>query len=71
MYYIQIGNNKGFYYLGEDIAGLGVPEFNPTDQKIRIRRKGNRFTTAILISSNVPSSLYNLDYNAIFLVNKK
>ncbi len=71
VYYIQIGNNKGFYYLGEDIAGLGVPEFNPTDQKIRIRRKGNRFTTAILISSNVPSSLYNLDYNAIFLVNKK
>ena len=57
--------------MGEDIAKLGVPEFNPSEQKIRIRNKGGRFSTAILISSNVPSSLYNLDYNAIFLLNKK
>ena len=71
VYYIQIGRNKGFYYMGEDIAKLGVPEFNPSEQKIRIRNKGGRFSTAILISSNVPSSLYNLDYNAIFLLNKK
>jgi hypothetical protein len=70
VYYIQIGKNKGFYYMGKDIANLGVPEFNPTEQKIRIRRKEGRFTTAILISTNVPSSLYNLDYNAIFLINK-
>jgi hypothetical protein len=70
VYYIQVGRNKGFYYLGKDVANLGVPEFNPMQQKIRIRRKGNRFSTAIIISTNVPSSLYNLDYNAIFLLNK-
>ena len=70
VYYIQIGKNKGFYYLGEDIANLGVPEFNPPNQKIRIRRKGGRFSTAITIGTNVPSSLYNLDYNAIFLLKK-
>lgn len=70
IYYIQIGRNKGFYYMGEDIAKLGVPEFNPSDQKIRIRNKEGRFTTSILVSENIPSSLYNLDYNAIFLINK-
>ncbi len=68
VYYIQIGYNKGFYYMGQDIANLGVPEFNPPQQRIRIRRKENRFSTAIVIGTNIPSSLYNLDYNAIFLL---
>jgi hypothetical protein len=75
IYYIQIGKNKGFYYMGKDIANLGVPEFNPPRQKIRIRRKGSgsdnySFATAIIVDKNIPSSLYNLDYSSIFLLNK-
>lgn len=74
VYYIQIGYNNGFYYMGEDVANLGVPEFKPRGQKIRIRRKGSggsnyRFTTSLIINSNVSSSLYDIDYNVNFLLN--
>lgn len=74
VYYIQIGYDKGFYYMGKDIANLGVPEFKP-NQKIRIRRKpagGSKYTfaSAILVDKRVDRSPYNLDYNAIFLLNK-
>lgn len=74
IYYIQIGYNNGFYYMGQDIANLGVPEFKPRGQKIRIRRKGSggsnyRFTTALIINNSISSSLYNIDYNVNFLLN--
>lgn len=74
IYYIQIGKLQGFYYLGEDKAKLGVPEFNPRDQKIRIRRKGSgggnyRFTTAIVISTSVPKSNRDLDMSLNFILN--
>ena len=52
-YYIQIGKS-GFYYMGKDIAKLGVPEFNlKLKLRIRIKRGGSlpiynyRFTTAM------------------------
>lgn len=75
VYYIQIGGFFGFYYMGKDIAKLGVPEFNPREQKIRIRRKGSgggeyRFTTALIISSNIPRSNYDIDKSLNFLINK-
>lgn len=75
IYYIQIGGFFGFYYMGKDIAKLGVPEFNPRDQKIRIRRKGSgggeyRFTTAFLVGKNITRSDYDIDKNLNFLINK-
>ncbi len=36
-YYIQI-ENKGFYYLEQDVANLGVPQFDP-DLTLRLRAK--------------------------------
>jgi hypothetical protein len=73
VYYIQIGKLHGFYYLGKDIAGLGVPEFKPSEQKIRIRRKGSgggnyRFTTALQINkTSLQKSDFDLDVNVDFL----
>jgi hypothetical protein len=74
IYYIQIGDFYGFYYMGEDKAKLGVPEFNPREQKIRIRRKGSgggnyRFTTAIVISKDLKRSNYDLDRDLNFIIN--
>lgn len=74
VYYIQIGGFYGFYYLGQDKANLGVPEFNPREQKIRIRRKGSgggnyRFTTALLVSTNIPRSNYDIDKSLNFIIN--
>ena len=74
IYYIQIGGFYGFYYLGEDKAKLGVPEFNPRGQKIRIRRKGSggnnyRFTTALLVNTSIPRSDYDLDKSLNFILN--
>ena len=61
--------------MGRDVAKLGVPEFNPNDQKIRIRRKGSgggeyRFTTALVVKSNVLRSDYDIDKSLNFLINK-
>lgn len=74
IYYIQIGNFQGFYYLGEDKAKLGVPEFNPRQQKLRIRRKGSgggnyRFTTSLLVNTNIPKSNYDIDVSLNFIIN--
>jgi hypothetical protein len=74
IYYIQIGEMHGFYYLGKDKAKLGVPEFNPRDQKLRIRRKGSgggnyRFTTSLVINTSIPKSNYDLDLNLNFILN--
>ena len=72
-YYIQIGKLHGFYFMGSDPLNLGVPEFNPSQQKIRIRLKtsGNtyRFSTALVVSKNIKKSNYDLDINTNFLVN--
>ena len=72
-YYIQIGKLHGFYYMGSDPLNLGVPEFNPSQQKIRLRLKRSgltyRFSTAFVISSNIPRSDYDIDMNTNFLVN--
>lgn len=74
VYYIQIGQLYGFYYMGKDKANLGVPEFNPREQKIRIRRKGSgggnyRFTTSLIIATNIPRSNYDIDTNLNFIIN--
>ncbi len=74
IYYIQIGRFYGFYYLGEDKANLGVPEFNPRGQKIRIRRKGSggnnyRFTTSLIVNTAIPRSNYDLDKSLNFILN--
>jgi hypothetical protein len=52
-YYIQIGK-YGLFYMGKDIAKLGVPEFNPKLRlRIRLKRGGSfpiynyRFSTAL------------------------
>lgn len=52
-YYIQVGK-FGFYYMGKDIAKLGIPEFkNRLQLRIRIKKGGSsplynyRFSTAI------------------------
>lgn len=76
IYYIQIGG-YGLYYLGTDKASLGVPEFNPRDQKIRIRNKPTgggpsnyRFTTALVINKSHPRSEYDIETNLKYIVNK-
>jgi len=71
-YYIQIGGNlkSGFYYMGSDPANLGVPEFKPSETKIRIRNKEGRFTTAFILSINsVKKSEYEIDVNPNFILN--
>lgn len=52
-YYIQIGK-FGLFYMGKDVAKLGVPEFNPKLRlRIRLKRGGSipiynyRFSTAL------------------------
>lgn len=52
-YYIQIGK-YGLFYMGKDVAKLGVPEFNPKLRlRIRLKRGGStpiynyRFSTAL------------------------
>lgn len=74
-YYIQIGDLYGFYYLGQDPLNLGVPEFRPPQQKIRLRLKGGgsggyRFTTAFVIGGgSVSKSKYDIIMNPNFLIN--
>lgn len=71
-YYIQIGG-KGLYYMGKDIAKLGVPEFDlKLKLRIRLKRGGSvpiynyRFATAIQAVkgtlSNSDADLDNMDY---------
>jgi len=52
-YYIQI-QGKGFYYLKQDIANLGVPQFTPTVNFIRLRAKTH---------GSIP--LYNYSFRAV------
>jgi len=67
-YYIQIGG-YGLYYMGRDVAKLGVPSFNlKLKLRIRIKRGGStpiynyRFTTAIqAVSGTLTKSPFNLD----------
>ena len=56
-YYIQVGK-YGLFYMGEDVAELGVPEFKPILRlRIRLKRGGSnpiynyRFTTALQATS--------------------
>ena len=58
-YYIQIGDGYGLYYMGKDIAKLGVKPFFPTLKlRIRLKRGGispiynYRFSTAIQAATN-------------------
>ena len=68
-YYMQIGDGFGFYYMGRDIAGLGVPEFSATVQlRMRIKRSHSfpihsyGFATAIMIKpGSLRRSVKNLD----------
>lgn len=72
IYYIQIGGNlkSGFYYMGSNPANLGVPEFKPSETKIRIRNKEGRFTTALILSLNsLKQSEYEIDVNPNFILN--
>ncbi len=57
-YYIQIGDGYGLYYMGKDIAKLGVKSFSPKLKlRIRLKRGGSspiynyRFSTAIQAKS--------------------
>lgn len=67
-YYIQIGG-YGLYYMGKDIANLGVPEFDSKLRlRIRLKRGGSypiynyRFTTAIqAISASLSKSNSDLE----------
>lgn len=52
-YYIQI-QGKGFYYLKQDIANLGVPQFMPKINFIRLRAKTH---------GSVP--VYNYSFRAV------
>lgn len=56
-FYIQV-ENKGFYYLERDIAGLGVPQFDPS-LRLRLRAK---------VRSSFPA--YNYSFFATIKVNK-
>jgi hypothetical protein len=68
-YYMQIGGGYGLYYMGNDVAELGVPSFNlKLKLRIRIKRGGStpiynyRFTTAIqAVSGSLTKSPFNLD----------
>ena len=61
---------SGFYYMGSDPANLGVPEFKPSQTKIRIRRKGDRFTTALLLETTaLKMSDYDIDLSTNFILN--
>ena len=51
MYYIQIGD-KGLYYLGKDILGLGVPKFD-VNMKARIRLKSGTTTTPNMVKFTI------------------
>lgn len=72
-YYIQIGD-FGFYYMGKDIAKLGVPEFKlRLKLRIRIKRAGSipiynyRFATAIrAVNGSLSKSFADLE-NTDFL----
>ena len=59
--------------MGSDPLSLGVPEFNPSQQKIRLRLKRSggsyRFTTALIIGKNIKRSNFDIDMNTNFLVN--
>ncbi len=57
-FYIQI-ENKGFYYLERDIAGLGVPQFDP-NLRLRLRAK---------VRNSFPA--YNYSFFATIKVNKR
>jgi hypothetical protein len=66
-YYIQI-ENLGFYHLGEDPAGLGVPQFKPV-LKLRFRAKTHHslpiyaysFFVVIQIKGKVKKSEFDLE----------
>ncbi|MHB8192630.1 MAG: hypothetical protein ACYDGL_05085 [Bellilinea sp.] len=57
-YYIQI-EEKGFYYLKEDIANLGVPQFMP-QLRLRLRAKTH---------NSIP--IHNYSFFAVIQINKK
>lgn len=57
-FYIQV-ENKGFYYLERDIAGLGVPQFDP---KLRLRLRAK-------VRNSFPP--YNYSFFATIKVNKR
>jgi len=53
-YYIQVGDGYGFYWMGRDIARLGVPKFTVNLRlRVRLKRGGSfpiynyRFSTAL------------------------
>ena len=65
--YIQI-NKYGLYHLGDDICGLGVPQFRPkkTILRLRLKRRGSKgcipssLTLSAWVSGLEPSP-YSLD----------
>lgn len=65
-YYIQIGK-FGFYFMGQDIGNIGVPEFKP-ELRLRVRIKRGRskpiynyrFTTALQAKS-LEQSTFDLE----------
>jgi hypothetical protein len=72
-YYIQIGGGYGFYWMGRDIANLGVPKFQVNLRlRVRLKRGGSlpinnyRFSTALQAIS-LPESKADLE-NPEFLM---
>ena len=73
MYYIQIGD-KGLYYLGEDILGLGVPKFDVAmSARVRLKKGTGKPGTVKLTISTEPAILKpeNLKPSKIDLNTKK
>jgi hypothetical protein len=70
-YYIQVGGGYGFYWMGSDVAKLGIPKFMVNLRlRVRLKRGGSnpinnyRFSTALQAVSLTKSSadLDNPDY---------
>jgi len=73
--YIQINNGYGLYHLGNDVCGLGVPEFTPPQQlsvrtKIRAKKNTTGFCDMYITCTCQPKDITTLQPSSYSLDDK-
>lgn len=72
-FYLQIGK-RGFYYMYQDLAGIGAPKFMPRKVALKLRLKTNainpphRYSFVVaLVAEEIKPSIFDIDRSLEFL----